>query len=102
MKQPFFLDSYGRFFGLIFFMRTIHQELYHYLQGQVFISFDISKFYIMFSPTSQYSTALHSFFNKEKTSAETATKLYIISSIWDDDRIWRLDEKNWYAVFVLR
>ena len=31
----------------------------------------------------------------EKTSAETATKLDFISSIWDDDHIRRLDEKNW-------
>ena len=34
-------------------------------------------------------------FIKEKTSAETTTKLDIISSIWDDDHIQRIDEKNW-------
>ena len=51
------------------------------------------------SPTSQSSPALHSFFNKEKTSAETATKLDIISYIWDDDRIRRLDEKNWQCLW---
>ena len=28
-------------------------------------------------------------------SAETATKLDLISSIWDDDNIRRVDEKNW-------
>ena len=47
----------------------------------------------MLSPTSQSSPAFHSFFNKEMTSAETATKLDIISSIWYDDHIRRLDEK---------
>ena len=49
----------------------------------------------MSSPTSQSSPAFHSFFNKEKTSAETATKIYFIPSMWDDDQIWKLDEKNW-------
>ena len=49
----------------------------------------------MSSPTSQSSPEFHSFFNKEKTSAETATKIYLISYIWDDDHILRLDEKNW-------
>ena len=49
----------------------------------------------MSSPTSQSSTALHSFFNKEKTSAETETKFDFISSIWDGGHVGRLDEKNW-------
>ena len=40
-----------------------------------------------------YSISL--FFNKENTSAETATKIDFISSKWDDDHIRRLDEKNW-------
>ena len=53
----------------------------------------------MSSPRSQSSPALHSFFNKEKTSAETTTKLDIISSIWDDDHIQRLDEKNWQCLW---
>ena len=52
----------------------------------------------MLSPTSQSSPSFHSFFNKENTSAETATKLDLISSIWDDDHIWRLDEKNWQCL----
>ena len=64
-----------------------------------FISFDISKVYIMSSPTSLSSPALHSFFNKEKTSAETTTKLDIISFIRDDDHIQRLDEKNWQCLW---
>ena len=49
--------------------------------------------------TSQSSPEFHSFFNMEKTSAETATKLNLISSIWDDDYIWRLDEKNWQCLW---
>ena len=49
----------------------------------------------MSSTTSQSSSAFHSFLNQEKISAETATKLDFVSSIWDDDHIWRIDEKNW-------
>ena len=51
------------------------------------------------SPTSQSSPEFHSFLNKEKTGAETATKLDFISSIWDDDQIWRLYEKNWQCLW---
>ena len=87
------------FFCSHFFMQTIHQELYHYLQDQVFISFGISKNYIMSSPTRQYSPALYLFFIKEKTSAETATKLDIISSNRDDDHNRRLNEKNWQCLW---
>ena len=47
----------------------------------------------MLSTISQYYSTFRSFFNKEKTSAETETKLEFISSIWDDDHILRLDEK---------
>ena len=53
----------------------------------------------MLSPTSQSFPPGISFFNKEKTSAETATKLDLISSIWDDDHIRRLDEKNWQCLW---
>ena len=53
----------------------------------------------MQSPTSQSSPEFHSSFNKEKTSAETETRLDFISSIWDDDHIWRLDEKNWQCLW---
>ena len=53
----------------------------------------------MLSPTSQSSPAFHSFFNKENTSTETATKLDFISAIWDDDHIKRLDEKNWKCLW---
>ena len=56
----------------------------------------------MLSPTSQSSPALHSFFNKEKTSAETTNKLDIISSIWDDDHIQRLDKKTGNAYGVIK
>ena len=87
------------FFALMFFCQQIHQELFHCLQDWVFISFGISKFYVMLSPTSQSYPEFHSFFNKEKTSAETATKLDIISSIWDDDHIRRVDEKNWQCLW---
>ena len=49
----------------------------------------------MSSTTSQSSSTFNSFFNKEKTSAETKTKLDFISFIWDDGHILRLDKKNW-------
>ena len=53
----------------------------------------------MSSPTSQFYPSFHPFFNKEKTSAETATKLNFISYIWDDDHIRRIDEKNWQCLW---
>ena len=53
----------------------------------------------MSSTTSQYSPAFHAFFNKEKKSAETTTKLNFISSICDDDHIRRLYEKNWQCLW---
>ena len=46
------------------------------------------------STTSQYYSTFHSLFKRENTSTETKTKLDHISSIWDDDKILRLDEKN--------
>ena len=45
--------------------------------------------------TSQYSLTFHLFYNKQKKSAETQTKLDFISYIWYDDHILRIDEKNW-------
>ena len=56
---------------------------------------DIIKISIMSSSASQYYSKTHSIFNKGNKCAETDTKLYLISSIWDDDNILRLDEKNW-------
>ena len=56
----------------------------------------------MLSPTSQSSPELHLFFNKEKKSAETTTKLDFICSIWDDDHIRRLDEKNWQCLWCIQ
>ena len=49
----------------------------------------------MSSTTSKYTLKFHSFFNMENTSADTETKLELISSSWDDDQILRLDENNW-------
>ena len=56
----------------------------------------------MLSPTSQSSPEFHLFFNKEKTGAETATKLDFISSIWDDDHNRRLDEKTGNSYGVIK
>ena len=94
MKQLLSSVNPAVFLSLSFFLPTIHQKLFHFLQVGFFISVDISKVYVMSYLTSQYSPAFHSFFNKEKTSAETSTKLDFISSIWDDDHIQRLDEKK--------
>ena len=93
------LGKYCRFYlPLYLFLRTIHLKLFHFLQVEFFISFDISKTYVMLYVTSQSSPDFHSFFNKAKTSAETATKLDFISSIWDYDYIMRLNEKNWQCL----
>ena len=54
----------------------------------------------MSDTTSQSSSKFHSFFNKEKTSAETEAKLDFILSIWDDDHILRLDEKKWQCLWL--
>ena len=37
----------------------------------------------------------HYLFNNENTCAETETKLYFISYIWDDDNILKIDKNNW-------
>ena len=86
----------------LFFLANNTSRTLSFLQVELFISVDISKVYVMLSPTSQYYPEFHSFFNKEKTSAETATKLNFISSIWDDDHIWRLDEKTGNAYGVMK
>ena len=52
----------------------------------------------MSSSASQYYSKTHSIFNKGNKCAETDTKLYLISSIWDDDNILRLDENNWQCL----
>ena len=56
----------------------------------------------MSSTISQSSSEFHSFFNEEKTSAETETKLDFISYIWDDDHILRLNEKIGNAYGVIK
>ena len=48
----------------------------------------------MSSTTAEYYSTFH-IFNKEKTSAETETKIDFISYIWDDDHILRIDKKIW-------
>ena len=56
----------------------------------------------MSSSAIQSSSVFHSFFNKEKKSAETETKLHFISSIWDGDKILRLDENNWKCLWCTK
>ena len=95
MKQLLSSVNLVVFLVPLIFLANNTSKLFHLLQVGFLISVDISNVYVMMYPTSQYSPAYHSFLNKKKTSAETATKLDFISSIWDDDHIWRLDEKNW-------
>ena len=52
----------------------------------------------MLPSASLYFSNLRWYFNKEKTSAETETRIYFVSSIWDDDHILRLDEKNFWCL----
>ena len=80
------------FAPLFFLANNTSKTLSFFLQVEFLISVDISKVYVMLFNTSQYSSAYLSFFNKEKTSVETETKLNFISYIWDDDNILRLDE----------
>ena len=49
----------------------------------------------MSSTISQSLSTFHLLFNREKKREGTENKLDFISSIWDDDHILRLDEKNW-------
>ena len=103
---PFFLSLY-------FFLPTIYQKLFHYLQVGFFISVDISKAYVMSSPTSQSSPVFSPFFNKEKISAETATKHWFLENIYytisiasffsSSLQIWsssHIDEMKWSLVDV--
>ena len=85
MKQLFSSVNPAVFLSVSFFLPTINKKLFHFFYKlDFFISVDISKVYVMSSPTRQSSPAFYSFFKKEKKSAETATKLDFISSIWDD------------------
>ena len=81
------------------FLPMLLLKLFHFLQVNYFYWVDINKFSFMLYTTSQYSSTFHSFFNKEKTSTETETKLDFIWSIWDYDHILRLDEKNWKCLW---
>ena len=91
MKKLLSSVNVAVFFPL-FFLANNTPKLFHFLEFGFFISVYISKVYVMSSPTSQFSPAFHTLFNKEKKGAETATKLDLLSSIWDDDHIWKLYE----------
>ena len=99
MKQFFSSVNVAVCFPPFFFPANNTSKTLSFFTSLFFISVDISKVYIMSSPTIQSSPEFHSFFNKENTSAETATKLDFIPSIWDDDHIRRLDEKNWQCLW---
>ena len=90
------------FANVSYFLTMLLLKLFYFLQVECFSSVDIMIVSVMSSTTSQFSSAFHSFFNNEKTSAETETKLYFVSSIWDDDHIMRLDEKKGNAYDVIK
>ena len=98
-ETVFFPVNVAVLFTTFFFLPTIHIKLFHFLQVD-FFPVDISDVYVMSSTTSQYFSAFHTFLNKEKTSAETETKLDFVSSIWDDDHIWRLDGEKLAILMV--
>ena len=53
----------------------------------------------MSSSASQPLLKCYTLFNNEKTYSETKTRIYFISSIWDDDQIMRLDENTWKCLW---
>ena len=53
----------------------------------------------MSDPSSNSSLICHTLFNKKEASTETKTKLDFLSSIWDDDRIERLDVNKWNCIW---
>ena len=92
--KPFFFGQCYRFIcRCIFFLANVTSKTLSFLQVAFFSWVDIIKVPVMLSTTSQSSSTLSLFFNKENTSVETETKLDFISSIWDDDHILRLVEK---------
>ena len=100
--QPvFFCQCYLFIFWCCFFLANVTAKTLSFFTSWNFSQVDIIKFSIMSSSTSQYSSNFHSFFNKEKTCAETETKIDLISSLWVDDQMLRLDETNrkclWYT-----
>ena len=99
-KIVFFLGQCCRFICFFYFLPTIHPKLFSFYK--LSFSVDISKVYVMLSTRIQYSSAFYLFLNKEMTSAETATKLDIISSIWGNDHIRRLDGKTGNAYGVIK
>ena len=102
MKQFFSSINLAVFFVSLFFLANNTSRTISLFTSWIFLfSFEIIKVYVISSPTSQSSPAFHSFLNKEKTSAETATMLDLISSIWDDDHIRRTDEKTGNAYGVI-
>ena len=99
MKLSFSRSMLPMICNLILFFANNNSKNLSFFTSSIFFPVDISKFSVMSSTTSQSSSAFHSFFNKEQTSAETKTWLDFISSIWDDDHIQRLDEKNWQCLW---
>ena len=90
------------FATLYFFLQSLFLKLFHFLRVEMFSLVDISTFSFTSSTTIHCSSEFHSFFNKEKTSAKTETKLYFISSIWDYDHIRRLNGKTGNACGVIQ
>ena len=95
----FFCQCYRFICQFSFFLANVTSKTLSHSLSSIFSQVDIIKVSVVLSTISQYSSTFHSLFNKEKTSAETKTKLDVISSIWDDSHILRLDEKNWQCLW---
>ena len=94
--EPFF--NFTIFVIVIYFLPTLPLHIF-YLSQIVNFPSQHHKMFIISSSPSQSSSKFNSLFNNENICAETETKLYFISSIWDDDQIIRLDENNWQCLW---
>ena len=90
-------EKYNSIFptNITVFLPMLPLKLLHYLLFGISYQVDIIIVYIVSASTSQSLSKFHSLFNNEKACAEKEGKIDFISSIWDDDRIQRIDENNW-------
>ena len=92
--KPFFCQCCRIICWRSFFLANVTSKTLSFFKSWNVSQVDIIKVYVMSYTISQSSSTFHSLFNKEKTSAEIETKLDLISSLWDDDHILRIDKKT--------
>ena len=91
---PFFCQYYRFICQCYFFISNVTDKILLSFTSCKFFPSLHNKFSIMSSSASQSLSNYNSLFNNEKTCAEKETKLDIISFIWYNDHILRLDENN--------